>query len=111
MASPTRTSGYDQYAAEYAAYVDWREQDGPEADPFGILSPLLALLGDIHDQTVLDAGCGEGYLSRILAARGARVTGVDLAPRLIELAEKKAAPGEIVYRVGDLCAPHPELTG
>ena len=111
MVSAPRTSGYDQYADEYAAYVAWREQDGPEADPFGMLSPLLVLLGDLHDQTVLDAGCGEGYLSRILAARGARVTGVDLSPRLIELAGQKLAVSEIVYRVGDLCAPHPELTG
>jgi SAM-dependent methyltransferase len=32
------------------------------------------------------AGCGEGYLARILAARGVRVTGIDLSPRLIDLA-------------------------
>lgn len=34
---------------------------------------LLALLGDVIGRRVLDAGCGEGYLARILAARGARV--------------------------------------
>ena len=92
MTAPTRTSAYDQYADEYAAYVATREQDGLEGDPFGILPHLLAQLGDVTGQDVLDAGCGEGYLSRILAARGARVTGVDLSPRLVELAGHESRP-------------------
>src|SRR4030095_6927814 len=111
----TRVSEYDQYAAEYAEYTSWREQAltdaDPAGDPFGILPTLLALLGDVSGQDVLDAGCGEGYLSRILAARGARVTGVDLSPRLGELAGQKASPGPIEYRVGDLSVPHPEFEG
>ena len=111
MTTPTRTSAYDQYAEEYAAYVATRERDDLEGDPFGILTPLLAQLGDVASQDVLDAGCGEGYLSRILAARGARVTGVDLSPRLVELAGQKASPGPIAYRVGDLSMPHLELEG
>src|SRR5215472_16417388 len=111
MTAPTRTSAYDQYADAYAAYVATREQDALEGDPFGILTPLLAQLGDVTGQEVLDAGCGEGYLSRILAARGARVTGVDLAPRLIELAGQKTSASEIDYRVADLSVPRPELAG
>jgi 2-polyprenyl-3-methyl-5-hydroxy-6-metoxy-1,4-benzoquinol methylase len=112
MTSPTRTSAYDQYAEEYAAYVATREQTGLDNDPFGILPVLLAQLGDVAGQVVLDAGCGEGYLSRVLAARGAHVTGVDLAPRLVELAGLKPSPGApITYRVGDLSEPHPELAG
>jgi 2-polyprenyl-3-methyl-5-hydroxy-6-metoxy-1,4-benzoquinol methylase len=34
---------------------------------------LLAFLGDVHGQRVLDAGSGAGYLARALAKRGARV--------------------------------------
>jgi SAM-dependent methyltransferase len=111
MASSTRTSGYDPYAAEYAAYVATREQHGPEGDPFGILPHLLRLLGEVAGQDLLDAGCGEGYLARILAARGARVTAVDLSPRLVELARAKASADAIDYRVADLCEPYPELDG
>jgi SAM-dependent methyltransferase len=115
MARPTRVSDYDQYAAEYAAYVSWREQaitdEDPDGDPFGILPTMLALLGEVAGQDVLDAGCGEGYLSRILAARGARMTGVDLAPRLIDVARQKGSPGEIVYLTADLSEPQPELAG
>jgi SAM-dependent methyltransferase len=111
MTGATRTSEYDRYADEYAAYVATREQDGPEHDQFGILPHMLGLLGDVAGQDVLDAGCGEGYLARILAGRGARVTGIDLSPRLVELAGTKAACGAITYRVGDLSVAHPELAG
>jgi SAM-dependent methyltransferase len=111
MTVPMRTSAYDQYADEYAAYVATREQAGLEGDPFGILPPLLEQLGDVAGQDVLDAGCGEGYLSRILAARGARVTGVDLSPRLVELAGQKPASSPITYRAADLCARQSDLEG
>jgi 2-polyprenyl-3-methyl-5-hydroxy-6-metoxy-1,4-benzoquinol methylase len=102
---------YDDYADEYATYVAWREQNGPEADPFGLLLPLLDLLGDIEGHPVLDAGCGEGYLARAMAARGGRVTGIDLSQRLIELARGRDPEGEIDYRVADLSHPLPTLTG
>jgi SAM-dependent methyltransferase len=111
MTASTRTSAYDQYADEYAAYVATRERDGLEGDPFGILPPLLEQLGDVAGQDVLDAGCGEGYLSRILAARGARVTGVDLSPRLVELAGQKPATGPITFMAADLCERQPDLEG
>ena len=32
------------------------------------------------DPAVLDAGCGRGYLSRLLAADGLKVTATDIAP-------------------------------
>lgn len=38
---------------------------------------LLRMLGDVRGRRVLDAGCGNGYLSRMLAERGARVVGVE----------------------------------
>lgn len=39
-------------------------------------------------RTVLDIGCGEGWLARALAARGVRVTGVDVVPGLVEAAQR-----------------------
>ena len=69
------------------------------------------MLGEIRGLAVLDAACGEGYLARILAATGAHVTGIDLAPRLIALARAKPAATPITYRVADLSAPLPDLAG
>src|SRR3569833_1188605 len=51
---------------------------------------------------VLDVGCGVGRWSRMLAARGASVTGVDLSPTMIAQAQQRArAEG-----VADRCSFH-----
>ncbi|WP_055589309.1 class I SAM-dependent methyltransferase [Peterkaempfera griseoplana] len=56
---------------------------------------------------VLDAGCGTGSLSLLLARSGHRVTGVDLAPRMIEQARRKLAAARLRARflLGDAAAP------
>ncbi|MGO8893578.1 MAG: class I SAM-dependent methyltransferase [Streptosporangiaceae bacterium] len=110
IASPTG-GDYDAYAEAYAPNVAWRERDGAGNDPFGILPPMLDLLGDLSGQRVLDAGCGEGYLARVLAASGARITGIDISPRLIEQAQRKDPGGAIDYRAADLSRPLPEHIG
>ena len=99
---------YDDYATRYAEYAAARDRAGVAGDPLGILPRLLDLLGDLAGLSVLDAGCGEGYLARVLAARRAKVTGIDISPRLIQLAREKDPAGVIEYRVADLSAPLPE---
>lgn len=104
-------SRYDDFADAYAAAVAERERGGIGTDRYGILPDLLPLLGDIEGRLVLDAGCGEGYLARVLASRGARVVGIDAGPRLIEMARARDPAGEIEYRVADLSEPIPEYVG
>ena len=51
-----------------------------------ILNPCVEkLLGDVRGKKLLDAGCGEGYLARYYAKKGAEVTAIDLSQRLIEM--------------------------
>lgn len=60
--------------------------------------------------TVLDAGCGEGYLARLLAGQGGIVTAVDIAPRLVGLAQAQAQQPALTYLVHDLSKPLPQYT-
>ena len=83
---------------------DWRIQVGRDGDSNRRLNsdPVLwEFAGDVRGLAVLDAGCGTGYLSAKLRDRGARVTGVDLAGRMVEIA-RADHPG-IDFRV-DSCA-------
>ncbi|WP_165985476.1 class I SAM-dependent methyltransferase [Streptomyces sp. YIM 98790] len=56
---------------------------------------------------VLDAGCGTGTMSLLLAQAGHRVTGVDISPRMIEQARAKLAASGLAadFLVGDASAP------
>lgn len=105
----TRDNPWDTAAEAYGQYIAQREQSNLEHD--AILARMLELLGDLAGQEVLDAGCGEGFLARVLAARGARVTGIDLSPRLITMARAKDPHHAMTYLVGDLSRPYPELAG
>ena len=60
---------------------------------------FLAFIGDLRGRRVLDMGCGEGYNTRILARRGASMTGIDLSERMIALAhdEERRQPLGIEY--------------
>jgi ubiquinone/menaquinone biosynthesis C-methylase UbiE len=44
-------------------------------------------------EVIVDAGCGEGWLSRVCAAAGAEAIGIDLSPAFIQAAQS-AANGE-----------------
>jgi ubiquinone/menaquinone biosynthesis C-methylase UbiE len=71
-----------------------------------ILNPCVErLLGDVEGKQFLDAGCGEGYLSRYYAKKGAIVTAIDLSQRLIETSEQLTEDSGVAvdYRVDNVC--------
>jgi ubiquinone/menaquinone biosynthesis C-methylase UbiE len=58
-----------------------------------------------HCMEALDIGCGTGAFSRLLAQRSERVLGLDLSPRMIEIArERSRATPNVEYVVGDATA-------
>lgn len=63
---------------------------------------MFALLGEVTGKAVLDAGCGEGYNTRKLAARGAHVTGLDISAAMIGQAREEERKNQmgIEYVVG-----------
>jgi SAM-dependent methyltransferase len=52
---------------------------------------LLDIIGDVRGKRVLDLGTGTGFLAVLLALRGARVVGVDVAEKQLEVASQRAA--------------------
>src|SRR6476620_4813518 len=62
---------------------------------------FMAFLPPLAGLAVLDLGCGEGTNTRIVAQTGARLTGVDIAPAMIEAAraEEVRAPLGISYEI------------
>ena len=89
------------------------------AAPFENLEPDIAVMHDDLVQRLaprpgerwLDVGCGPGAVAMRAARAGADVTGLDLAPGLIETARRRAEEEglSIAYDVGDAEAlPYPD---
>jgi trans-aconitate 2-methyltransferase len=78
----------------YLAYADER------ARPF---ADLLARVGAIEADRVVDLGCGPGNLSALLAQRwpGADVLGLDSSPQMVARARESGPPG-VRFEVADL---------
>ena len=77
---------WDQVAAAYDVL------QGTTGDPYRrlIVDPALsALLGQVKDQTILDAGCGNGYLTHRLSNQGARLTAFDQSAHLLSKARER----------------------
>src|ERR1019366_2288779 len=53
-----------------------------------ILPNILRIVAPKKDMKILDIACGQGYFSRAFAEKGASVTACDIAPELIEIAQK-----------------------
>jgi 2-polyprenyl-6-hydroxyphenyl methylase/3-demethylubiquinone-9 3-methyltransferase len=78
-----------------------------EFRPLHLLNPVRAKFvaerATLAGARVLDVGCGGGLLCEALARAGAQVTGIDLAPGMIEVARLHAAAEnlQIDYRLED----------
>jgi 2-polyprenyl-3-methyl-5-hydroxy-6-metoxy-1,4-benzoquinol methylase len=85
--------------------VEATAHDGDFAKRHLINPVLLRMLGEVSGRRVLDAGCGSGYLSRMLAERGALVVGVEPGQAAFDFAVEREAqqPLGIRYVQADLC--------
>ncbi|MFA6149240.1 MAG: methyltransferase domain-containing protein [bacterium] len=77
----------------YEMHIPWQEEYNAVAD---------AIAGVIPFGTVIDLGCGNGFLLARLATHGKKVAGVEVTSEGV-LAAKQSVPGPV--RVGDLRFP------
>ncbi|MEM9892698.1 MAG: class I SAM-dependent methyltransferase [Actinomycetota bacterium] len=96
-----RSDHYDGFAEAYA--------DDNASNLFNAYyerPAMLELAGDVDGHRVLDAGCGSGLLAEALLARGARVTGFDASPAMVDLARDRLGDDTAVH-VADLAGRLP----
>lgn len=63
-----------------------------------IVNPFVfQLMGNLKSKKVLDAGCGNGYLTRKMAKSAKQVIGVDITEELIEIAKNKDNPQNVEF--------------
>jgi 2-polyprenyl-6-hydroxyphenyl methylase / 3-demethylubiquinone-9 3-methyltransferase len=99
-ADPAEIAKFEQLAHRF-----W-DREG-EFKPLHHLNPVradyIASRCRLDGARVLDVGCGGGLLAEALARKGARVTGIDLAPAMIETARLHAVESglDIQYRLQD----------
>ena len=78
---------------DWESLADWydeKEGEGGDLWHRALIDPvLIRVVGNCDGKAVLDLGCGNGYLSRVFARRGARVTAVDSSPRMVKNAKAR----------------------
>lgn len=87
---------YDAFAQQYAARVPADPGSSPTVE--GVATrQLLAALGDVRGQRVLDLGCGEGHVARRVHAAGGQVAALDLSSELLRIARARGAGIEYIH--------------
>lgn len=76
---------------------DWFVETGADYHRWKLHGPaLLRAVGSVRGLKALDVGCGQGWFSRQLARRGARVVGIDWSSNMI----RRAHDHEKQHRLG-----------
>jgi 2-polyprenyl-3-methyl-5-hydroxy-6-metoxy-1,4-benzoquinol methylase len=101
---------YDRLADEYAQTYAEPRKPGFHYHLDLTIPRLLQAVGPVDGLTVLDAGCGEGIVSRSLVG-AARVVGIDISSRLIAYARDRDPTNAISYEAHDLSRPLPQYAG
>ncbi len=98
---PAASTSWDALATWYNGWVG---EGGSEYHRQVAVPALLRLLDPQSGEQILDLGAGQGVLAPAVSRAGAKYTGIDASPRLIELARK--SHGRVgLFLVGDARDP------
>jgi SAM-dependent methyltransferase len=89
---------YDRLAVDYACHVFHELEDKPFDRE--VLNHFAAEVGQLGE--ICDMGCGPGHIARYLRDAGASVFGLDLSPRMVEVARQRNP--DIRFREGNMLA-------
>lgn len=91
-------SAYDVIAESYARLLPDAGFEAPEDR--GMIEAFAARINDGTALPVVDAGCGAGRMTRLLASLGTDVSGIDVSAGMVEVA-RRACP-EFSFEVAEL---------
>jgi len=89
LAAPKHVSDFDTLAAEYERYRSSYSD--------GLFDAIVAYAGPLRGRRALDVACGTGLSTRGLFVRGLGVTGIDIAPNMLEAARRAGLAGATFY--------------
>lgn len=76
-------------AINYSSQIN--ESADLKENPDNLIRQTFEMLPEnLEDKQVIDIGCGEGRWDRLMAERGAMVTGIDSSKKMVEIAEERS---------------------
>ncbi|HLG13066.1 MAG TPA: methyltransferase domain-containing protein [Blastocatellia bacterium] len=73
--------------------------DGKSSFVWKLATDVIELLSPEPGERILDLGCGTGHLTQAIAARGAKVVGLDVSPAMIDSARRNYP--DLRFELGD----------
>lgn len=92
-------SAYEEMAEKYNELIDHKPHNAYYDRP-----NTLELIPEVEGKAILDAACGPGKYAEILLSQGGMVTGFDISPNMIQLAQARNK-GRGNFFVHDLSTP------
>jgi SAM-dependent methyltransferase len=77
----------------------------------GTNAAIVDAIRSVEPRRLLDVGCGEGWLTRLMAAEGVDAVGIDISPPLIDAARAIGGARFVVMPYEELRARQEELGG
>lgn len=87
---------YNNFAQKYS---DSMGDKGDETHQVQIDPYIYRIVGDPKDKVICDLGCGNGYMARFFAGKGAEVYASDISIDLIDLAKANTQDLDIDYSI------------
>jgi SAM-dependent methyltransferase len=109
MASPNSSAPTDvqqSWQANAHLWIEAIENSELESRVLATNAAVVEAVLALGPITVLDVGCGEGWLCRCLAQHGIEVTGIDATPALVSHAQKRGAGNFQVVSFEGVVAGH-----
>lgn len=92
----------DSWTANAANWIEIIDNKGIESRRLVTNQAIIDIVCNCNPASVLDLGCGEGWLARELQDKGIEITGVDAIPELIEKAKQRVKGDFIVASYDDI---------